>query len=147
MKPKNSVRLDRTIGRFVYRLHLALYRLTGGAIGARTAQGPILLLTYTGRRTGKRRIPPLLFMPDEDRFVVVAANGGRPEHPAWYLNVRDRPEVEVQSRRQKVMARAHVASAEERAQLWPRLTQQYAGWAHYQTLTDREIPVVVLAPA
>lgn len=147
MKPKNSVRLDRWVGRWlVYPLHRTVYRLTRGRVGKRTAQGPVILLTHTGRKSGKRYTTPLLSMPDGDGWVVVASNGGRPEHPAWFHNVKANPDVEVQDGRRTITAVATVASPERRAELWPRLHEQYEGWAHYQTLTDREIPVVELRP-
>ena len=140
------MRLDRTIGRFVYPLHRQLYRLTGGRIGHRTPQGPVLLLTTTGRKSGQLRTTPLLYLADGDDYVVVASNGGRPNTPAWWHNLRARPEAEVQVGPRRVPVVAELAGPDERARLWPRLTEFYEGWAHYQTLTDREIPVVVLRP-
>lgn len=148
MKPKNSVRLDRWVGRWlVYPLHRRLYRWSGGRIGKKTAQGPVILLTHTGRKSGHRYTTPLLSMPDGDGWVVVGSNGGRPETPAWVHNVSANPDVEVQDGRRQVAAVATVASPERRAELWSRLGEQYEGWHHYQTLTDREIPVVELRPA
>lgn len=146
MNPKWTVRLDRTIGRRIYPLHGWLYRVTGGRIGHRSPLGPVLLLTANGRKSGLPRISPLLYFADGDDYVVVASNGGRPQMPAWFHNVRANPEVEVQAGRRRFRAKAEVASPEERARLWPRLTEFYKGWAHYQTLTDREIPVVLLRP-
>jgi deazaflavin-dependent oxidoreductase (nitroreductase family) len=146
VKPRNAVRLDRTVGRAVYRLHKGLYRLTGGRVGRTTAQGPVVLLTHTGRRSGQRRTTPLLSVADGDGWIVVASNGGRPEDPAWLRNVAADPDVEVQDGRRRVRARAAVASPERRAELWPRLKDHYAGWDHYQTLTDRVIQVVELRP-
>src|SRR4051812_19464522 len=146
LKPRNAVRLDRTVGRPVYFVHRWLYRLTGGRIGRNSAQGPILLLTTTGRRSGRLRTKALLYMPDGDDFVVVASNGGRPEAPAWWLNLKARPEAEVQVGSRRVSVTAELIGAEEKARLWPRLTEFYEGWGHYQTLTDRELPVVVLRP-
>lgn len=151
MKPKNAVRLDRTIGTWlVYPLHKRLYRLTGGRIGKNTAQGPVILLTHTGRKSGKEFTTPLLSVPHPDGeragWIVVASNGGRPEHPQWYRNVQVNPDVEVQDGRRRVAAVATVASPERRADLWPFVGQHYEGWHHYQTLTDREIAVVELRP-
>ena len=146
MDPRNAVRLDRTIGRFVYPLHRWLYRTTGGRIGHRTRQGPVLLLTTVGRKSGQPRTTPLLYMADGDDVVVVASNGGRPQTPAWWHNLRAQPEAEVQVGPRRMSVAAELAGPEERARLWPRLTGFYGGWAHYQTLTDREIPVVVLRP-
>src|SRR5438034_1014549 len=83
-----AVRLDRTVGRFIYPVHRMLYRLTGGRVGQKSAQGPMLLLTTTGRKSGQPRTQPLLYMPDGDNYVVVASNGGRDQPPAWWLNLR-----------------------------------------------------------
>lgn len=146
MKPKNSVRLDRTVGPLVYRMHKWMYRATGGVVGRKTAQGPVILLTYTGRKSGNTYTTPLLSVPDGDGWIVVASNGGRPSHPKWFLNVRDCPDVAVQDGRRRVKAVATVADAARRMELWPRVNEQYRGWEHYQTLTEREIPVVELRP-
>lgn len=146
MDPRNAVRFDRTIGRAFYRAHRWLYRLTGGAIGHRTPEGPMLVLTTTGRRSGKPRASVLLYMPDGDDFIVVGSNGGRPQAPAWLLNVRAEPEVEVQVGRRRFAARAEVLDGADREDIWPRLKAHYRGWDHYQTLTDRTIHPVRLVP-
>ena len=148
MKPRNALRLDRYLGRrFVYPLHRSLYRMTGGLVGHRTPEGTVLLLTTTGRKTGERRTQPLLYLKNGDDFVVVASNGARDRHPAWYLNVQANPDVELRAGRARVKATASVASLDEKARLWPKLTDYYKGWAYYQTQTEREIPVVVLRPS
>lgn len=148
MKPERAVMLDRFAGRrLVYPLHRRLYQLTGGRIGKKTAQGPVILLTHTGRKSGKEYTTPLLSMPHENGWVVVGSNGGRPEHPQWVRNVAANPDVEVQDGRRKVAAVATVADDERRAELWPILGKQYQGWHHYQTLTERDIRVVELRPA
>ena len=147
MKPATAVRIDRTVGRFVYRLHHFLYGLTGGRIGSRSPQGPMLLLTTTGRKSGQARTTPLLFMPDGAGWVVVASNGGRPAPPAWLLNLEADPTCTVQVKRDRTPARAEILRGDDKSELWARLAAFYPGWAHYQTLTDRELPVVVLHPA
>ncbi|HLG92392.1 MAG TPA: nitroreductase family deazaflavin-dependent oxidoreductase [Acidimicrobiales bacterium] len=146
MDPQWAVRLDRTVGRPVYRLHRLAYQLTGGRIGHRSPAGPILLLTTTGRRSGAPRTTPLLYMPLDGAWVVVASNGGRPSPPAWLLNLQADPRASVQVGRQRWPVEAEVLTGEERERLWPRLCAFYPGWAHYQTLTDRPIPAVVLRP-
>jgi deazaflavin-dependent oxidoreductase (nitroreductase family) len=92
------------------------------------------------------RTTPLLFLPDGDRVVVVASQGGLPKNPQWYLNVRANPEVTVQVRGEVRPMRARTATPEERAVLWPRLVELYADFDSYQSWTDREIPVVVCEP-
>jgi deazaflavin-dependent oxidoreductase (nitroreductase family) len=141
-----SVFIDRKLGQRVYRLHRWMYRVTGGLLGGTSPMGPMLLLTTRGRRTGEPRTVPLLYMEDGERFVVVGSNGGRPESPAWLLNLRANPEAEVQVRRRHHRVRADILEGTARGPLWERLGQYYNGWAHYQTLTDRPIPAVVLRP-
>jgi deazaflavin-dependent oxidoreductase (nitroreductase family) len=121
-----------------------LYRMTGGKVGNTLKGAPILLLTTKGRKSGKPRTMPLLYLRDEDRLVLVASSGGSPGHPAWFLNLRDDPDVEVEIGRERERRRARVATAEERERLWPRVVEMYGGYADYQRKTTREIPLVVL---
>jgi F420H(2)-dependent quinone reductase len=143
---KFTVWFDRTIGRHSYRIHRRLYRWTGGLIGHRTMAGPMLLLTTVGRRTGQPRTTRLLYMPDGPGFVVVGSNGGRPEPPAWILNLTATPQVELQVGRRRCAAEAHILTGEAQADMWPRLIGHYPGWGSYQALTEREIKVVSLVP-
>jgi deazaflavin-dependent oxidoreductase (nitroreductase family) len=77
-------------------VHITLYRLTNGRFGGKfIADSPILLLTTTGRRTGKQRTRPLAYVRDGDRFVLCASNGGSPHHPAWYHNLRATSRAEL----------------------------------------------------
>ena len=146
MRPEIAVLIDRTVGPLIYPLHRWLYRATGGAIGGSSPVGPMLLLTTRGRRSGEPRTVPLLYMPDGDRWVVVGSNGGRPNPPAWLGNLRADPEAEVQVGRARHRVRAEILEGPARDALWERLTRFYDGWAHYQTLTNRPIPAVVLTP-
>src|SRR5919204_2750892 len=102
-------------------LNRVLYRASGGKLGATLKGAPILLLTTTGRKSGKPRTMPLLYLEDDGRLVVVASSGGSPGHPAWFLNLRDNPEVEVEIGRKRERRRARVAAPEERERLWPRV--------------------------
>jgi deazaflavin-dependent oxidoreductase (nitroreductase family) len=146
VKPENAVRFDRTLGPLFYKLHRWMYEASDGRIGASSPQGPMLLLSTVGRRTGQPRTTALLFMRDGEDFVVVGSNGGRPEPPAWYLNLQADPKATVRDGRRKLAVVAETAGPEERGELWRRLHEFYAGWAHYQTLTDRELPVIRLRP-
>ena len=83
---------------------------------------------------------------DPDRVVLVASWGGDDRHPTWYLNLRDHPEVEITTTGAHREMTARTASADEKAELWPRITATYPGYAGYQTKTDRDIPVVILDP-
>lgn len=126
------------------RLHRRLYRLTGGLVGRRLANNDMLLLTTTGRRTGRPHTVPLLYLREGDALVVIASYGGRDHHPAWYLNLVATPEVEVQVRKGRLKALARIADSEERASWWPRVVDAYGDYAVYQTRTHRVIPVVLL---
>jgi len=130
-----------------------LYRRTGGRIGGTWRIGagfrkpvPICLLEHRGRRTGRLRTTPLVYLEDGDRIVVVASQAGRPEHPMWYLNVLADRDVTVQVGRRRRAMRARVVEGEERAALWRRLVELYADYASYQSWTERVIPVLVLEP-
>jgi deazaflavin-dependent oxidoreductase (nitroreductase family) len=133
--------------RLATKLHVALFRRTEGRVGGRLVGNPILLLHTTGRRSGKPRTTPLLYLPDGENLVIVASNGGAAKHPAWWLNLRQMEEATVQVGERKVSVRAEEVSGEEKRRLWARLVEAYPGYASYQKKTEREIPVVVLRPA
>lgn len=126
--------------------NVAIYRATNGRVGGRELGLPLCLLTTTGRKSGLQRTSALVFMPDGDRVVLVAAQGGLPKHPLWLLNLRANPEVRVQIRANVHVMLARVADDAERAQLWPRLVATNPRWAKFQSWTDRVIPVVICEP-
>lgn len=128
------------------RLHRWLYETTRGGVGKRLVDNDILLLTTTGRRTGRPHTVPLLYLRAGDTLGVIASYGGRDRHPAWYLNLVATPEVEVQVRKERFEARARTASPDERSSWWPRVVAAYGDYAVYQTRTERVIPVVLLEP-
>ena len=129
------------------RLHVLLYRLTGGVLGRRLVRNDMLLLTTRGSVTGKRRTVPLLFLRDGHALVVIASWGGRPDHPHWYRNLSRDPRATVQVRSKRWAVQARTANDSERAQWWPRIVEAYPGYRSYQTRTDRVIPVVFLEPS
>jgi len=130
-------------------LNVRLYRLTGGRIGGRMQQARVLLLHHVGRKSGKPRVTPLLYLPDGDRLVIVASKGGTDKHPAWFHNLMAAPETTVEVGRDKRRVRARQAGDDERSQLWPRLVEIYSPYADYERYASgsRRIPVVVLEPA
>ena len=133
--------------RAISDLHTFWYRVSGGWIGGRFGRAPILLLTTTGRKTGRKRTTPLLYYQDGDNAVVIASKGGDPHHPTWYLNLKHDPQAQVQVRSEVRHVLAETAGPEERARLWPLITAMYPLYDSYQRRTSREIPVVVLKPA
>ena len=131
----------------VSRFHVWLYRSTRGRIGARIGNNlPVLLLTTIGRKSGKSRTTPLLYVEDDGRYVIVASVGGAPKHPAWYLNLRANAEATIEVGGRSIAVRAETAEPEERARLWQALTRMYPTYDAYQARTTRVIPVVVLTP-
>ena len=124
--------------------HLRNYLETDGEYGYIVSQAPTLLLTTLGRKSGKPYTTPLIFGRDGERYLVVASFGGAEHHPDWYANLVQNPEVEVQVRAERFKAQARTALAPERARLWQAMTAIWPAYDEYQTLTSREIPVVIL---
>jgi deazaflavin-dependent oxidoreductase (nitroreductase family) len=127
--------------------HRLIIRASGGRLGYEFGM-PVLELTTTGRKSGQPRSVMLTSpLSDGDSIVVVASRGGDDHHPAWFLNLRDNPAVEVSLKggpTQQMTAR--VAGPEERARLWPEIARKYRNYAGYQKKTEREIPLVLLDP-
>jgi deazaflavin-dependent oxidoreductase (nitroreductase family) len=128
-------------------LHRILYRASGGRIGGRIWGLSILLLTTTGRKTGKARTTPLCFFRDGDDLVVVASNGGMDWFPAWWLNLSAQPRATVRVGRTRREVVSREASPVERARLWAVLTATAPGYLRYEARTQRTIPLGILEPA
>jgi F420H(2)-dependent quinone reductase len=128
-------------------LQVFFYKLSDGRIGGTFRGAPVLLLTTVGRKTGKKRTTPVLYLMDGNSLVLVASNGGRPKNPSWLYNLRKNPEAEIQMNSGLSRVRARQASAEEKARLWPLLAKMYPQYNDYQKKTTREIPVVILERA
>lgn len=129
-------------------LHRGILTLTGQKVGWTAGGMPVLKLTTTGRKTGQPRSVMLTSPVQENgTWVIVASKGGDDDHPAWFLNLRDNPRVAIETgpgRQQDAIAR--VATATERARLWPMITSRFANYAGYQKRTEREIPLVIIEP-
>ena len=132
------------------KVNTKVFRATDGRLGSRMPGfgSPICIVNHVGRKSGKPRTSPLIYLWDDPNVVIVASKGGVDKHPAWFHNVMaaDTVEVELPKRGRKPF-RARVAEGEEREQLWKRLVEVYKPYAEYQTYTSRKIPVVVLEPA
>ena len=127
--------------------HVQRYRETDGEVGYDWNGAPTLLLTTTGRKTGQRRTNMLTTpVVDGERIVLVGSWGGDDRHPMWFLNLQANPDVEITRAGGTRAYRARVATPEERAELWPRVTAKYNGYAGYQKNTEREIPLVICEP-
>ena len=130
----------------IFKLHAALYRLSGGALGRRVYGMPVLMLTHRGARSGKLRQTPLCYCEDGRNLAVIASNGGEPDNPAWYRNLMASPSAKVQVGHERRQVRARVADEPERARVWERMASIYPGYRAYQARTERRIPVVILEP-
>ena len=125
--------------------HVDRYRETDGAEGHEWQGTRVLLLTTTGRSSGEARTTPLIYAPaGESAYTVIASKGGADEPPAWFLNLSEDPNVEVQILGDRFTAKARTASAEEKPELWKTMVSEWPAYDDYQRKTDREIPVVVL---
>jgi deazaflavin-dependent oxidoreductase (nitroreductase family) len=130
-------------------VHRALLKLSFGRFGWEASNMPVLELTTTGRKSGQRRSVMLTSpLQEGTTIVIVASRGGDDTHPAWFLNLRDNPDVEVAYKgAPKKPMQARVATPDERARMWPLVTADHKNYAGYQTKTTREIPLVLLQPA
>jgi deazaflavin-dependent oxidoreductase (nitroreductase family) len=142
MEPEEQV-VDSPAG-WVAR-HIKRYVDSDGATGHEWRPGVYtLLLTTRGRRSGKLRRTALIYGHDGDRYLVVASVGGSARHPAWYLNLSDNPQVEVQVGAERFTATARTAGPEEKPRLWSLMTSIWPAYEGYQRKTRRDIPVVIL---
>jgi F420H(2)-dependent quinone reductase len=133
----------RTI-RSIGRLHAWLWRLTRGRFVDAVGAAPFLLLTTKGRKTGRLRTTPVLYLEDGSDLVVVASFGGNDMHPAWYLNLKQCPEAEVVIRSERRRVTAREITSEEKELIWQRLVKLYPQFKIYQQRTRREIPLMRL---
>jgi deazaflavin-dependent oxidoreductase (nitroreductase family) len=128
-------------------LHRIVLTVSFGRLGWSAFGMPVLELTTTGRKSGAPR-KVMLTSPLQlgDTLAIVASRGGDDRHPAWFLNLRDHPAVTVTMNGQSRPMQARIATPEEKAELWPRLTTDHKNYAGYQSKTQRDIPLVLLAP-
>jgi deazaflavin-dependent oxidoreductase (nitroreductase family) len=124
--------------------HVRRYRETGGQVGHDWEGTQTLILTTTGRRSGEPRDAPLIYGRNGDDLLVVASKGGSDEPPAWYRNLQENPEAEVQLRDERFRVRARDATDDEKPALWTEMVGHWPKYEEYQRKTERPIPVVVL---
>lgn len=134
--------LADTLFRASIQAHVRFYQATGGKFAGKR----LLLLTTTGRKTGKQRVNPLMHIADGDNYVVAASAGGAPRHPGWYYNIVANPYVQIQTGRTVEKRTARITEGEERERLWAKIVEADKRFARYPSKTDRTIPVIVLEP-
>ena len=128
------------------KLNVAVYRLTRGRVGGRMENAPVCILHTVGRKSGKPRVSPLLYLADGDDIVLVASRGGSDAMPGWYFNLMDMDAAEVEIKGTRTKMRPRRASPEEKATYWPKLNAIYSHYEDYQQRTSRDIPVIVMSP-
>jgi F420H(2)-dependent quinone reductase len=128
------------------KLNVPLYRISRGRLMGKIGKAPVLLLTSTGRRSGQPRTTPVCYLADGERLIVIGSNAGNERTPAWSHNLKDNPEAEVEVGGERRKVRARVAEGDERAELWRRSNEQYAGFDAYEARTSRDIRLFVLEP-
>jgi F420H(2)-dependent quinone reductase len=138
------------MGRRSTKLHVALYRRTGGRVGGHLPGWPqtrIALLDHRGAKTGAMRTSPLMYHRDGDSIAVVASKAGQPTNPAWFHNLMANPETTIQIGSDVREVRARLATDEERERLWPKFVASYPGYDFYRrNAKGRAIPVLILEP-
>jgi deazaflavin-dependent oxidoreductase (nitroreductase family) len=144
---KASQAMGATGLRWTGKLNVPLYRMSGGRLFGKVNRAPVLLLTTTGRKSGLPRTTPVVYLADGKNFVVIGSNAGHNRTPAWSLNLKARPQAEIEIGHRHRTVRARVAVGEERSDLWRRHNEQYSGFDEYEARTGRDIAVFVLEPS
>lgn len=137
--------MTRTWLKIQSRIHQFVYRISDGKIGSYFG-APTLLLTTIGRKSGQSRTTPLYYVEDDNQWAVVASNAGSEHHPAWLLNLQATPSAKIQIREKQFDVQFRVANIEEHDRLWSQFVDIFAGYQTYQDETEREMPIVILAP-
>ena len=123
------------------RFNVFVYKLSGGRLMNELSGMPIVLVEMTGAKSGKHKTIPLMYVPHESGFILVASQGGAPKHPLWYHNLIKHPEIIITYDGKARKCTARRVSDEEKAQLWPTCVEYYPPYQDYQERTDRNIPV------
>jgi F420H(2)-dependent quinone reductase len=131
---------------FIFKILVFLYNVSGGRIGGKMGQVPVLLLTTVGRKSGKQRTLPLVYIMDGPAYVITASAGGADKNPGWFFNIRSNPQATIQVKDKHIKVTAEVAEPEKKSELWSRLVEVAPNFAGYQKRTSREIPMVILHP-
>ena len=138
--------MRRLLFRLASAVHVFVYRLSGGKIAGEIRGFRLLLLTTTGRKSGKMRTIPLGYFEHDGGYITIGSNAGSASHPAWFRNLRNHPQATIQVKDRRLEVRAETAEGDERGRLWARLMEVAPGYANYAKRTNRQIPLVILRP-
>lgn len=139
-----KTKMNPTLTKIFTGIHGKVYKLTGGRLGGKMDSGNIIMLSTTGRKSGKTRERPLIAADHPDGWVVTASYSGHDVHPAWYLNLQANNNGVVQLGKETQNVKSRETSGDERQKLWDQMVSLYSDYDEYQKVTDREIPVLVL---
>ncbi len=128
------------------KLNVFMYKLTGGRILGKLAGRPVMLVTMTGAKTGKKRTVPLMYVPYKEGVILVGSQGGAPKSPVWVKSVQQNPDITVQYKSKIMELRARQVDDAEKAEVWPVCVEHYHEYDDYQNRTERNIPVFVCEP-
>lgn len=127
-------------------LHVFLYRLTGGRFGGSMNGTGVLILTTRGRKSGKQHTNPVNYFQRDGGYVIVASNGGRNTHPAWYHNLKANPDISIQVMDKVIPVHAEAITGEARTSAWKQVVETAPLFDRYTKSTTREIPLMMLKP-
>jgi deazaflavin-dependent oxidoreductase (nitroreductase family) len=122
------------------------FRGDEGRVGGIWEGTPLLLLHHTGAKSGASRVNPVGYLADESRYVIFASNGGALSNPAWYHNLKAKPNTRIEVGRETIDVVAREATGEERERLFRTGAERFPALAEHARRTDRDIPVIVLTP-
>ena len=140
-------RLPKKLAKAFSAVHARVYKISGGRVGSKISDGEIVLLTTTGRKTGRPRTKPLIAINHKGGWVVVGSFTGHDVHPAWYLNLQANPLATLRIGKADHPVVARDVEGDETGALWEQFDAIYADYRAYRDVTDREIPLVHLTPA
>ena len=150
--PRDSfyAKLSNSLGarglRWTGKLNVPVYRLSGGRIGSKVGDGPVLLLTTTGRKSGEPRTAPILYLAHGEAMILIDTNAGNERLPGWSYNLKAKPLAEVEIGKRRFPVKARIAVGTEREELWRACNDQYSGFDEYIEWLDRTPSVWVLEP-
>ena len=146
--PWSVMRSKFKLIRNISKIHGYIYRISRGRVGKQLGKVAILLLTTTGRKSGKKRSVPLTAIPYGANFILVASFGGSPVHPAWLINIRQNPAVNIRVGSIVKQARASIIKTTDTGyeEMWGKAIAIYGGYDNYRRATSRHIPIVVITP-
>jgi len=123
---------------------IAEFRKNHGKVGGQFESAPLLVLHTVGRRSGKPRLNPVMYLKDGERYVVFASKGGSDEHPDWYENLKAHPDVQIEVGDDTIDVHAEEIHGPERERIYEHQASIYPNFAEYQSKTKRVIPVIAL---